>query len=70
MGDKVDCCFILGADENGEPRGCAKVAEWQIVSGERDSDVTYACTEHVGYLLCDAPGQRIYPMALSAGAPL
>jgi hypothetical protein len=38
------------------------LAEWIIVSGPTDSDVTYACTDHVGTLLNDADEQRIYPI--------
>ena len=51
------CCYL-----DGEQQFCIERAEWIIVSGPRDSDVTYACTKHVGDLLCDAPEHRIYPV--------
>ena len=59
VSDKIECCFI---GEGPEGVSCDKEAEWQIVSGPRDSDVTYGCTAHVGYLLSDALEQRVYPI--------
>lgn len=51
--DTAHCCHI----------GCDKEAEWVIVSGPAPDDYTEACTDHVGDLLCDAPEQKVYPIA-------
>ncbi len=61
------CCFIDPKSKLGE--GCNNYAEWEIVHGERDSDNTQSCTEHIGYLLTDAPIHYIYPIGKSHKQP-
>ncbi len=56
------CCYIGGGIALPKRLRCDAPAEWVLVSGPTDADVTYACTAHVGYLLTDATEQRIYPV--------
>ena len=44
------CCFI-----NTDGESCVSLAEWEICGDVGFEDFTLACTEHVGYLLWDAP---------------
>ncbi len=53
------CCYM---GEIGHPPDvCYLPAEWQI-DGPGFEDQTFACTEHVGDLLADAPCYTIVPV--------
>lgn len=50
------------AEDHANPLHCQKAAEWHIQEhGASYDDYTYACTDHVGYLLSDAPSFTITP---------
>lgn len=64
------CCFISDEEAEGKlpeellvTHGCSADAEWRIVHGDGPDDYTESCTEHVGFMLTDAPEHRIYPLA-------
>lgn len=61
--ERTTCC-LLACPELGEVN-CQKDAEWVIWDGLEPAydHTTYACTAHVGYLLCDTPEMhRVYPV--------
>lgn len=43
------CCYL----------DCGNGAEWLIVHGDGPCDNTVSCTEHVGYMLTDAPMHNV-----------
>lgn len=54
---EIECCYL----EPSGKSGCSSAAEWQL-EGVRPDDVTYACAEHVGDLLGDAPIYVLSPI--------
>jgi hypothetical protein len=50
--ESMHCCSL----------GCSQPAKWEIRWGIHPHDYTHACSEHLGYLLPDAPRYSVVPL--------
>lgn len=63
------CCYTIGMTHVDEPIFCPNPAQWEVFTDKRDESPALACSEHLGFILSDAPKHYIYPYEEKQNAP-